>query len=188
MMLDRGPLKDWFGSTEMWVEATIAAVAFYLFVVHIADRARASVREPGLFNDRNFVTGNIFIFVVGVVLFATLALLPPLLQEQMGYPVFLTGLVTAPRGIGTLLAMVIVGRLIGRVPIALSHSLRACQLTGVLAVADDGLLAADGRRPVVWSGVIQGFGTGLRLRADGGGRHFATLTAQLRNEAPRCSI
>ncbi len=52
-----------------------------------------------------------FIFIVGVVLFATLALLPPLLQNLLGYPVVLTGLVTAPRGIGTLVAMIIVGRL-----------------------------------------------------------------------------
>ena len=58
--------------------------------------------SPALFKDRNFVTGNVFIFVMGVVLFATLALLPPLLQDLLNYPVVTTGLVTAPRGIGTL--------------------------------------------------------------------------------------
>ena len=112
-MLDRGPLKDWFGATEVWVEATIAAVGFYLFAVHSATAREHPFISPGLFRDRNFLTGNIFVFVVGVVLYATLALLPPLLQEHMGYPVFLTGLITAPRGIGTLVSMVLVGRLIG---------------------------------------------------------------------------
>ena len=62
-----------------------------------------------------------FIFIVGVVLFATLALLPPMLQDLMNYPVVLTGLVTAPRGIGTLLAMFVVGRLIGKVDTRLDH-------------------------------------------------------------------
>ena len=67
--------------------------------------------SPALFKDRNFLTGNFFIFVVGVVLFATLALLPPLLQDLMNYPVVLVGLVTAPRGLGTLAAMFLVGRI-----------------------------------------------------------------------------
>ena len=56
--------------------------------------------SPALFKDRNFLTGNVFIFIVGAVLFATLALLPPLLQDLLNYPVVTTGLVTAPRGVG----------------------------------------------------------------------------------------
>ena len=52
--------------------------------------------------------------MVGVVLFATLALVPPMLQTQMQYPVVLTGLVTAPRGAGTMIAMIVVGRLVSR--------------------------------------------------------------------------
>ena len=115
LMLDRGQLKDWFSSTEIWIEAIVAGLAFYLFVVHMLTTTKPPFVSPALFKDRNFLTGNVFIFVVGVVLFATLALLPPLLQDLMNYPVVLTGLVTAPRGIGTLVAMFIVGRLMGRV-------------------------------------------------------------------------
>src|ERR1700730_9936924 len=129
MMLDRGPLKDWFGATEVWVEATLTAVAFYLFAVHTVTAREAPFVSLSLFRDRNFLTGNMLIFVVGVVLFATLALLPPLLQEHMGYPVLLTGLITAPRGVGTLLSMVVVGRLIGHVPT------RYLILFGLLATA-----------------------------------------------------
>src|SRR5471032_53325 len=160
MMLDRGPLKDWFSASEVWIEATIAAVGFYLFAVHTATARQEPFIDPSLFRDRNFLTGNVFIFVVGVVLFATLALLPPLLQEHMGYPVLLTGLITAPRGIGTLLSMVVVGRLIGRV------ATRYLILFGLIATAfslwqmSQFSLLMDST-PVIWSGLIQGFGTGF---------------------------
>jgi MFS transporter, DHA2 family, multidrug resistance protein len=181
MMLDRGSLKDWFASTEIWAEATIAALAFYLFVVHTETARAHPFVSPGLFRDRNFVTGNLFVFIVGVVLFATLALLPPLLQEHMNYPVFLTGLITAPRGIGTLLSMVIVGRLVGRVPT------RYLILFGLLLtiislwqMAGFSLLM-DGD-PIIWSGFIQGVGTGF-VYVPLAAVTFATLKPELRNEA-----
>ena len=76
----------------------IAALALYLFVVHTLT-AQATVHPPGaLSSDRNFLTGNVLIFVIGIVLFATLALLPPLMQGLLGYSVLQAGLVTAPRG------------------------------------------------------------------------------------------
>lgn len=119
IMLDRGQLKDWFTSAEIWIEAVVAAVAFYWFVIHMLTTTGQRFVSPGLFKDRNFVTGNVVIFVVGAVLYATLALLPPLLQDLLNYPVVTTGLVTAPRGAGTLAAMFIVGRLMGKVDIRL---------------------------------------------------------------------
>jgi DHA2 family multidrug resistance protein len=181
MMLDRGPLKDWFGATEIWIEATIAALGFYLFAVHTATARAHPFISPSLFRDRNFLTGNVFVFVVGVVLFATLALLPPLLQAHMGYPVLLTGIVTAPRGVGTLLSMLIVGRLIGRI------ATRYLILFGFVATAfslwqmtEFSLLMDSG--PIIWSGFIQGVGTGfvyIPLAAVA----FTTLNIELRNEA-----
>jgi DHA2 family multidrug resistance protein len=181
MMLDRGPLKDWFGATEIWIEATIAALGFYLFAVHTATARAHPFISPSLFRDRNFLTGNVFVFVVGVVLFATLALLPPLLQAHMGYPVLLTGIVTAPRGVGTLLSMLIVGRLIGRI------ATRYLILFGFVATAfslwqmtEFSLLMDSG--PIIWSGFIQGVGTGfvyIPLAAVA----FTTLNIDLRNEA-----
>ena len=44
------------------------------------------------------------IFVVGIILLATMALLPPMLQSLFGYPVVTVGLVLAPRGIGTMIS------------------------------------------------------------------------------------
>src|SRR5581483_5562531 len=107
LMLDRGQIEDWFSSSSIWIAAAVAGVSLYLFVVHMITTTETPFVSPALFKDRNFLTGNLFIFIVGVVLFATLALVPSFLQDLLNYPVVLTGLVTAPRGIGTLAAMFI---------------------------------------------------------------------------------
>ncbi len=180
LMLDRGQLKDWFSSTEIWVEAVIACLALYLFIVHMLTTKRAPFVSPALFKDRNFLTGNLFIFVVGVVLFATLALLPPMLQDLMNYPVVLTGLVTAPRGLGTLIAMFIVGRLMGRVDtrliIATGFALTAFSLWQMTH-----FYLQMGAASVVWSGLTQGLGTGF-VYVPLAAITFATLSSQYRNE------
>jgi DHA2 family multidrug resistance protein len=179
-MLDRGQLKDWFNSAEIWTEAIVAAVAFYWFVIHMLTTSVRRFVSPALFKDRNFVTGNVFIFIVGMVLFATLALLPPLLQELLNYPVVTTGMVRAPRGAGTLAAMFIVGRLMGKVDmrliIATGFGLTAVsswQMTGFDLQMDSSM--------VVWSGVLQGLGTGF-VYVPLAAATFATLTPALRNE------
>lgn len=180
LMLDRGQLKDWFSSTEIWVEAVLAGLGLYLFIVHMLTTKRTPFVSPAMFKDRNFLTGNVFIFIVGVVLFATLALLPPLLQELLGYPVILTGLVTAPRGVGTLVAMFLVGRIMGKVDTRLiiaggfvltAYSL--WQMTGFYLQMDSS--------QVVWSGLTQGLGTGF-VYVPLAAVTFATLSPQYRNE------
>jgi DHA2 family multidrug resistance protein len=180
LMLDRGQVNDWFSSTEIVLEAAVAGVALYLFVIHMLTTTEAPFVSPALFKDRNFLTGNVFIFIVGVVLFATLALLPPLLQELLGYPVVLTGLVTAPRGIGTLAAMVVVGRLMGRIDtrwiIAAGFAITAFSLWQMT-----GFYLQMGTSSVVWSGLVQGFGTGF-VYVPLAAITFATLAPALRNE------
>jgi DHA2 family multidrug resistance protein len=113
LMLDRGEQLDWFGSGEIVIEAIVAASAFYLFLVHTFTAERPFVR-PSLFRDRNFAAGTLFIAIVGLTYYASMALQPPYLQELMGYPVVTAGLVMGPRGIGTMASMLIVGRLVGR--------------------------------------------------------------------------
>jgi MFS transporter, DHA2 family, multidrug resistance protein len=180
LMLDRGQLKDWFSSPEIWLEGAIGIMGLYLFVVHMLTATGARFVSPALFKDRNFVTGNVFIFVVGLVLFATLALLPPLLQDLLNYPVVTTGLVTAPRGIGTLIAMFAVGRLSSKVDfrwiIAFGFGLTALscwQMTNFDLQMDSST--------VVWSGIAQGLGTGF-VYVPLATAAFATLMPALRNE------
>ena len=179
VLLDRGPLLDWFNSTEICIEALVAAVAFYLFLVQ-SFTARAPFVSPALFADRNFAVGQVFIFMIGVVLFACLDLLPPLLTDLMGYPVVTTGLVTAPRGIGTFCTMLFVGRLVGRI------DARILMSVGMLIVALSlwmmcGFSLQMDSHLVIWSGFLQGVGTGLAY-VPLAAVTFATLTPQLRSE------
>jgi MFS transporter, DHA2 family, multidrug resistance protein len=179
VMLDRGQLLDWFSSTEICLELGVAAVAFYLFIVHTLT-ARHPFVSPSLFRDRNFAVGTLYMFVVGVVLFGTLALLPPLLQDLLGYPVTTTGLVTSPRGVGAFLTMALVGRLIGRVDV------RVLIGGGLLATAASlwlmsGFSPQMDSRPVIWSGFLQGVGTGFAY-VPLAAVSFATLAPQLRYE------
>ena len=114
-MLDRGPRNDWFRSTEIQIEAIIAALAFYLFIVHTITATDRSFLNRDLLKNPNFVAGTVLMFLIGGILSGTLALIPSMLQNLMEYPVMLTGLITSPRGFGTMAAMFIVGRLIGKV-------------------------------------------------------------------------
>ena len=159
-MLDRGEQLDWFGSLEIRVEALIAALSFAYFLVHTATAGPRSFFRYELLKDRNFTTGACFIFVIGAVMYATRALLPPMLQNLMGYPVATTGLVTAPSGAGTMVAMLLAGRLLrwidARALLAAGFAISAfalwqmMQYTIVLSPAD-----------IVWPGIVRGFGLGL---------------------------
>lgn len=179
LCLDRGPTRDWFSSSEIWLEAGTAALSFYLFIVHSLTARQPFIRLA-LFKDRNFLTGNIFIFLVGVIIFATLALLPPLLQDLLGYPVYDAGLLTAPRGLGTLIAMAIAGRLVDRIdPRWLIGAGFACAALSLWQMTRfDTLMSAA---PVFWSGLVQGLGTGLAY-VPLVTLSFATLPAVYRNE------
>ena len=135
LMLDRGNALDWFDSAEVVLEAATAALAFYLFMVHMFTADKPFI-EPGLFADRNFVAGVLLMFTVGVLLLATMALLPPFLQSLLGFPVITAGYVLAPRGVGTMLAMMIVGRIVGKVDIAPARA-DGAHADGLVAARDD---------------------------------------------------
>jgi DHA2 family multidrug resistance protein len=114
VFLDRGAQLDWFSSFEILIEAVVAVSAFYVFLVHTFT-ANDSFVKPKLFLDRNFTVGMLFIFIVGITYLASLALMTPYLQTLMGYPVVTAGLVMGPRGLGTMVCMFVVGKLMGRI-------------------------------------------------------------------------
>jgi DHA2 family multidrug resistance protein len=180
MFLDRGELLDWFDSWEIRIEAAMSVVALAFFVAHTATVQGVSFLNRDLVKDRNFVTGSMFGFVVGMVLYGTMALLPTFLQSLMDYPVVYTGFVTAPRGIGTMLAMIAVGRLVQRVDLRLimatGFTLTAValwQMTHITLEMDSHL--------IVVSGFVQGLGIGFTF-VPLSAATFATLAPRLRNE------
>src|SRR4029453_2040196 len=156
MMLDRGEQLDWFSSTEIVLEAGLAGLSAYLFIVHTFT-AEGPFIDPRMFRDRNFAVGLIFIFMVGIILLATLALLTPYLQNVMGYPVMTAGIVLAPRGIGTMIAMMIVGRIINRVdPRALIFF--GLLLTSFVLWQMTEFTPDVSQATLVRTGIMQGFG------------------------------
>ncbi|MGE3364377.1 MAG: DHA2 family efflux MFS transporter permease subunit [Rhizobiaceae bacterium] len=159
LMLDRGAEVDWFSSVEIWLELGLAITGFWVFIIHLVTN-RDTFIDPKIFADRNFATGLVFIFVVGVILLSSMALLPPMLSQLFNHSTTLTGLVMAPRGVGTMISMILVGRLVQK------FDARLLVVTGLLLTAwslhmmtefspqmDDHL--------IIWSGVVQGLGLGL---------------------------
>lgn len=111
MMLDRGELVGWFESGEIMFEAGIAAVTMYLFVVHIFTWSNPFI-DRRLFADRNFAIGCVLMFIVYGTMMSILSLMTPFLQTLSGYPVMKAGILMAPLGAGTMIAMLLVGRLL----------------------------------------------------------------------------
>jgi DHA2 family multidrug resistance protein len=159
IMLDRGELKDWFSSTEIWLEAALSGIGFYLLAVHTATATDRSFLNRELLRNRTYVAGTVLMFFIGAILTGTLALLPTMMQALMNYPVFTTGLAMTPRGFGTIAAMFIVGRLIGRVDLRLII-LFGLVLTLVSLWQMMGFSLTMNESPIILSGLLQGFGLG----------------------------
>jgi DHA2 family multidrug resistance protein len=180
LFLDRGQQQDWFESSEIRIEAAVCVTALAFFVAHTWTSIGASFLNRGLLHDRNFLTGMLFSFIIGVILFATLALLPTLLQGLLGYPVVHTGMLMAPRGIGTMLAMMLVGRLMhwleARTIMAAGFALTVAALYWMTSMTLD----MDSRL-IVSSGFLQGLGIGFTFIPLSAAT-FATLPAHLRND------
>jgi MFS transporter, DHA2 family, multidrug resistance protein len=110
MMLDRGQDQDWFNSTEVIVEAVLGGLGVYLFIVHMMTAKKPFIPVM-LFKDRNFTAGLVLMGAVGTILVSSSSLMAPWLQNLANYPVEAAGLIMAPRGIGTMTAMMASGRL-----------------------------------------------------------------------------
>jgi MFS transporter, DHA2 family, multidrug resistance protein len=159
VMLDRGEQLDWFSSGEIVIEAIIGASALYLFLVHTFTAQQPFVR-PSLFRDRNFTAGIIFIAIVGLTYYASLALQPPYLQNLMNYPIVTAGLVLGPRGVGTMGAMLVVGKLIKKVDTRVLLGI-GLVLTAWSFYAMTGWTPNVSQTTIIIVGVIQGIGLGF---------------------------
>jgi DHA2 family multidrug resistance protein len=179
MFLDRGEQLDWFSSGEIQIEALVCAAAFYIFLVHTFTGHKPFV-NPRLFLDRNFSVGMIFIFIVGLTYLASMALMTPYLQTLMGYPVVTAGLVMGPRGVGTMLCMFLMGRLIGKVDtrilLVVGLGLTAWAMYDMTAWTPD-----VSQTRIVVTGFIQGAGLGF-LFVPLTTVTFQTLGAEMRGD------
>lgn len=179
LVLDRGETKDWFSSTEVIVEGLMAVTGFYLFIVQMLTGKRPFI-TPSIFRDRSFVIGIVIMFAVGMMLLASSALLAPWLQELGNYSVETAGLLLAPRGAGTMLAMMIAGRVSSRI------DPRALMAFGVVLLwwslwRLSNWTPAVSEMTLIINTIVQGAGLGL-VFVPVNVLAFATLPAQLRYE------
>ena len=180
LLLDRGNHIDWFEAKEAWIYAILALSAGWVAVIHFST-AREPLYSRHLFADPNYVFGLVFSLVIGVVMFATMALLPTMLQRLFGYGVIDTGEALMPRGVGTLLTMQFSGWILRkgfdpRILIAAGFSIAAYSLWQMASWS----LETDYYH-IASSGFIQGIGMGLvfiPLNASA----FATLPPMLRTD------
>lgn len=180
LFLDRGEVMDWFSSIEIWIELLTAIIAFAFFLVHTLTVETTSFFNRSLALDRNFVVGCGFYFVMGAVLYATRALLPPFLQDLMQYSVVTTGLATAPSGAGTMITMMLAGRLVG--PVRPQYLIAAGFSIAALSLWQMSNYSLDmSESTVIWSGFIQGLGLGL-ISVSLTTATFSTLAPHLRGD------
>ena len=180
LMLDRGESLAWFDSNEIILEGLVAAGAGYLFIAHTATAERPFV-PPALFRDWNFTLGVVFMFVVGILILASVALITPFVQNVMGYPVLDAGLLLGTRGLGTMAAMMVVGRLLSfvdaRILIGLGMAFSTLSLWVMVGITPE--ISAF---TIIWTSVLQGIGLGL-VFVPLNTVSFATLPPALRTEA-----
>lgn len=180
LMLDRGNSLSWFESTEIQIEALVAALGLYMFIVQLLTREHPFI-DPHIFKDWNFSVSLLLSFVLGVNLMATMAILPPFMQNLLGYPVMTAGWVLAPRGVGTMISMGLVGRLVGRV------DARVLLVVGLLCTALSSWWMAHFDRNVTvnlltGAGLLQGFGMGMTF-VPLSSVAFATLHPRYRSDS-----
>ena len=180
LMLDRGETLGWFESNEIIAEAIVAGAAAYLFLAHTFTAQRPFI-PLAIFRDRNFSLGVVFMFIVGILILATIALITPYVQNVLGFPVLSAGYLLGTRGVGTMASMMVVGRLLGfvdaRLLIALGLALSAWSMWVMTGITPD--ISAF---TIVWTSIVQGVGLGL-IFVPLSTVAFATMPALLRTEA-----
>jgi DHA2 family multidrug resistance protein len=180
LLLDRGEQVGWFGASEIWIEAIISVSGFYYFFAHSLTTPEPFVRFE-MFKDRNFVSGCVFMLVIGVVLFGTMALVTPFMQNLLGYPIQTAGFLLGSRGVGTLFTMMAAPRLMKMIP------QRYLILTGLVLAAGTlyvmtGWSLDTTQTQIVVTSIIQGVGLGL-LFVPVTAVAFLTLPGDMRNGA-----
>ncbi len=180
LMLDRGPSQDWFESAEVVGYLILSLSCFWMGAVHFAT-AKNPLFPPLLFRDSNFLGGLVATFIMGMTMMSVMALLPSLLQTIYRFPVIDAGLLLAPRGVGTLVFIMLFSKVMAksdpRLMLALGFS-----ITGFSFWLMTGWSPAMPAWPIAISGFIQGVGMSL-VFIPANLISFATLPASVRTDA-----
>jgi DHA2 family multidrug resistance protein len=159
LALDRGEQLGWTESNEIIAEFIISIVGFYYFFAHSLTTSKPFI-QFAVFKDKNFIGGCVFMAVMGLVLFSTMALSSPYLQNVIGYPIITAGLLLASRGCGTFVAMMLVGRMMRYIE-ARTLIIAGLSITGLSLFYMTAWTDQTGVNEIVAISIIQGFGFGL---------------------------
>jgi MFS transporter, DHA2 family, multidrug resistance protein len=159
-MLDRGTTQDWFAATDIKLSALLGALGIVGFAWHSLRRGEHALFDLRIFKDRNFAMACGVMLAMGLGLFGGLVLQPVLLEGLLGYPIVTTGLIMAPRGVATAVAMLVVGRLVGKVdPRILVGVGMLTSAVGSWAMTHYSLDVTTFW--IIWPAAMQGLGLGL---------------------------
>jgi DHA2 family multidrug resistance protein len=159
IVLDKGQQEDWFASGYVVWFTVISVASMACFIVWEL-RVRHPIVNLRVLANRNFAVGTILITVVGLVLYGSTALLPLFLQTVMGYPALESGMAVSPRGIGSMLSMIVVARLIGKAD-ARYLIAGGFLVLGLSVMWLGGITLEISKSYVVWPNVISGFAMGF---------------------------
>ena len=110
VILDKGQEDDWFGA--VWIRwAAFALVISFVYFIYRCWFKKDTLVDLKVFKDRNFAVGCALIFLFGVAIYSTTTILPLFYQELLGYTAFTAGLAVAPRGLGAVCGMPVIGYL-----------------------------------------------------------------------------
>ncbi len=159
LVLDKGQESDWFGAVWIRWTAFISIVAFFSFLVREL-RSRDPIVQLHVLRNRNFLTGTLITAIYGFILYGVTALLPLFLQTLIGYPALDSGLAVSPRGIGSMLSMLVAGwlaaHLDGRALLAVGLG-----IFGVSTLMLSHLNLGISMTSVIWPNIINGFAGGF---------------------------
>lgn len=159
-LLDRGNQQDWFSAQDIRISAVLAAIGVPAFIYYSLRRGPLAIFDVRIFKDRNFATACLLMAALGLGMFGGLVVQPILLEGLLGYPIVTTGLVMAPRGIATAIAMIVVGRMVSRVDarvLVAAGILISC--AGSFAMTSYSLDVS--MMWIIWPAFLQGIGLGL---------------------------
>jgi DHA2 family multidrug resistance protein len=159
VILDRGQQDDWFNATWLcWASllSLVSMIAFFSWEL----RLRHPLVDLRVLGNRNFAVGTLLMTIVGVVLYSTTALLPLFLQGLMNYPALNSGMAISPRGLGAIIALTVVGRLVGKVDTRLLMGFGFCLLAYATWMLGDINLQIS-MSSIVWPIILSGLSMGF---------------------------
>ncbi|HUJ87333.1 MAG TPA: DHA2 family efflux MFS transporter permease subunit [Burkholderiales bacterium] len=159
-VLDRGVQEDWFSSNAIRAAALISGLGFCGFLLHSLLRRSASLFNLSVFLDRNFATASALLAVMGLGLYGNMVMQPLMLEGLFNYPAATAGLVMAPRGIASMISMILAGRLVNRI------GPRTLIAVGIVVSALGTYVTTNYDLDTdpwwfIWPILIQGFGMGM---------------------------